>query len=91
MIKQLWKKRKQQYLLDFKTAHSLKNSTPQTELKVGDVVLIEEDRKNKLLWELGKSERIIPGRDYCIGSYEVKTANGLLRRTVQHLYPLELV
>ena len=67
-------------------AHSLKNSTPQTELKVGDVALIEEDRKNKILWKLGKTERAIPGSyslnhirsDNHIRSYEVKTANGLL-------------
>ena len=44
-------------------AHSLKNSTPQTELKVGDVVLIEEDRKNKLLWKLGKIEIAISGQN----------------------------
>jgi hypothetical protein len=90
LLKQLWSKWKSHYLLDLKTAHSLKNPSSQAPLKVGDVVLIEEDTKNKLLWKLGKIERAIIGRDNNIRAYEVKTANGLLKRTVQHLYPLEL-
>ncbi|XP_054716905.1 uncharacterized protein LOC129226328 [Uloborus diversus] len=90
LLRQLWIKWKQQYLLDLRTVHSLNNSNKQPALKIGDVVLIEEDSKNKLLWKLGKIERAFLGRDNNVRSYEVKTASGLLRRTIQHLYPLEL-
>ena len=91
LLKQLWTKWRRQYLLDPKMAYFLQNSIPQTESKVHDAILIEKDRKNKLLWKLGKIERAIPGWDNHIYSYEVKPDNGLLQRTVQHLYPLELV
>ncbi|GFW96481.1 DUF5641 domain-containing protein [Trichonephila clavipes] len=79
-----------QYLLDLRAAHSVKNPETHPELKVGDVVLIEENTKNKLLWKLGKIERTLPGRDYKTRCCELKTSGGLLKRTVQHLYPLEL-
>lgn len=34
-----------------------------TTLKVRDVVLVEDDMKNKILSKLGKIHRAIPGRD----------------------------
>ncbi|CAL1270780.1 unnamed protein product [Larinioides sclopetarius] len=89
LLKQLWRRWKQQYLLDLRTAHSVKNPNSHAEFKVGDV-LIEGNTKNKLLWKLGKIERVLPGRDNKIRCYELKTSNGLLKRTVQHLYPFEL-
>ncbi|GFY68601.1 integrase catalytic domain-containing protein [Trichonephila inaurata madagascariensis] len=48
LLKQLWHRWKKQYLLDLRTAHSVKNPETHPELKVGDVVLIEENTKNKL-------------------------------------------
>ncbi|GFY52881.1 uncharacterized protein TNIN_388831 [Trichonephila inaurata madagascariensis] len=89
-LKQLWHRWKNQYLLDLLTAHSVKNLETHLEPKVGDLVLIEENTKNKLLWKLGKIERTLPGRDNKTRCYELKTSSGLLKRTVQHLYPLEL-
>ncbi|GFX70400.1 uncharacterized protein TNCV_249221 [Trichonephila clavipes] len=63
-LKQLWHRWENQYLLDLRTAHSVKNPETHPELKVGDTVLIEENTKNKLLWKLGKIERTLQGRDY---------------------------
>ncbi|GFX54996.1 uncharacterized protein TNCV_4356521 [Trichonephila clavipes] len=83
ILKQLWKK---QYLLDLRTAHSVKNPETYPELKVGDVVLIEENTKNKLLWKLGKIERTLPGRDNKTRCYELKTRGGLLKRTVHNIF-----
>ncbi|GFY11899.1 integrase catalytic domain-containing protein [Trichonephila clavipes] len=90
LLKQLWHRWKKQHLLDLRTAHSVKNPETHPELKVGDVVLIEENTKNKFLWKLGKIERTLQGRDNKTRCYELNTSGGLLKRTVQHLYPLEL-
>ena len=90
LLKQLWQRWKRQYLLDLRSAHVVKNPNSQIEFKEGDVVLIEGNAKNKLLWKLGKIERVLPGRDNKIRCYELKTSGGLLKRTVQHLYPFEL-
>ncbi|GFX58464.1 integrase catalytic domain-containing protein [Trichonephila clavipes] len=89
LLKQLWHRWKKQYLLDLRTAHSVKNPETHPELKVGDV-LIGENTKNKLLWKLVKIERTLPGRDNKTRCYELKTSGVLLKRTVQHLYLLEL-
>ncbi|GFY70406.1 uncharacterized protein TNIN_258111 [Trichonephila inaurata madagascariensis] len=62
-LKQLWHRWKKQYLLDLRTAHAVKNPETHSELKVGDIVLIEENTKNKLLWKLDKIERTLPGCD----------------------------
>ncbi|GFY55881.1 uncharacterized protein TNIN_358371 [Trichonephila inaurata madagascariensis] len=79
------------FLLAFRRflARRVKNPETHPELKVGDV-LIEENTKNKLLWKLGKIERTLPERDNKTRCYELKTSGRLLKRTVQHLYPLEL-
>ncbi|GFT06343.1 hypothetical protein TNCV_1145351 [Trichonephila clavipes] len=77
-------------LLDLRTTHSVKNPETHPELKVGEVVLIEENTKNKLLWKLGKIGRTLPGRDNKTRCYKLNTSGGLLKRTVRHLYPLEL-
>ncbi|GFY48674.1 integrase catalytic domain-containing protein [Trichonephila inaurata madagascariensis] len=47
LLKQPWHRWKKQYLLDLRTAHSVKNPETYPELKVGDVVLIKENTKNK--------------------------------------------
>ena len=87
--KQLWQRWKRQYLLDIRSAHAVKIPNSQMEFKVGNVVLIEGNAKNKLLWKLGKIERVLPRRDNKIRCYELKTNAGLFKRIVQHLYPFE--
>lgn len=73
-----------------KTAHSLKNPIANPPLKMGDIVLVECDLKNKLLWKLERIQRVIPGRDGNILSYEVHTMNGILKKiSIQHLCPFE--
>ncbi|XP_054720923.1 uncharacterized protein LOC129230545 [Uloborus diversus] len=61
---------------------------PQYPINFAEIV--ENESKRSSLWKLGKIERAFLGRDNNVRSYEVKTASGLLRRTIQHLYPLEL-
>lgn len=90
LLEQLWSKWKKQYLLDLKSAHSLKYPITHPPLKVRDIVLIEGDLKSKLLWKLRKIQKAIPGKDSNIRSYEAKTENGILKRPIQHLYPLEI-
>lgn len=90
LVKQLWTKWKSQYLLDLRTAYELKNPNPQQNLKVDDVVLIEGDKKCKLLWKLGRIMQVFPGRDGKVRACLIKTSDGTLKRPIQLLYPLEL-
>lgn len=82
--------RKKTILARFVNSPFTEKSYCTSTTKVGDVILIEGDLKNKLLWKLGKIQRAILGRDGNIRSYEIKTVNGILKRSIQHLYPLDL-
>ena len=57
---------------------------------VGDVVIIKTENKNRGSWPLAIVNKTYPGKDGIIRAVQLKTANGMLERPVQHLYPLEL-
>ena len=73
LLKQLWTQWKLQYLLDLQTAHCMKNLNSQTNFKVGDVMLIERNTKNSLLWKLGKNEKALSDLNNKIHCYKLKT------------------
>jgi hypothetical protein len=58
--------------------------------KIGDVIIIRGDAKNRNHWKLGAVEELIQGRDGITRGAKVKTSNGILERATQHLSPLEL-
>ncbi|GBO05356.1 hypothetical protein AVEN_94134-1 [Araneus ventricosus] len=90
LLKQLWVKWKEQYLLLLKSAHNLANPSSYNNLKIGDIVLVEGASKSMLLWEMGVIHEVIMGRDGFVRACVVKTSKGKLRRAVQLLYPLEI-
>ncbi|GFV65777.1 integrase catalytic domain-containing protein [Trichonephila clavipes] len=90
-LKQLWRRWKEQYLLQLKTANHFKTPSVHKNLKLNDVVLVEENVKSKLLWELGIIKEIFIGRDDNVRSCLVKTFKGLFKKPIQLLYPLEIV
>ena len=59
-------------------------------MKTGDVVLIKGDEKNRGKWKMGTVKQIILGRDGNVRAVKLKTGKGEMKRTIQHLYPLEL-
>ncbi|GFU33236.1 integrase catalytic domain-containing protein [Trichonephila clavipes] len=91
LLKQLWRRWKEQYLLQLKTANHFKTPSVHKNLKLNDVVLVEGNVKSKLLWELGITKEIFIGRDDNVRSCLVKTFKGLFKKPIQLLYPLEIV
>ncbi|GFV59973.1 integrase catalytic domain-containing protein [Trichonephila clavipes] len=91
LLKQLWRRWKEQYLLQLKTANHFKTPSVHKNLKLNDVVLVEKNVKSKLLWELGIIKEIFIGRDNNVRSCLVKTFKGLFKKPIQLLYPLEIV
>ncbi|GFU56639.1 integrase catalytic domain-containing protein [Trichonephila clavipes] len=91
LLKQLWRRWKEQYLLQLKTANHFKTPSVHKNLKLNDVVLVEGNVKSKLLWELGIIKEIFIGRDDNVRSCLVKTFKGLFKKPNQLLYPLEIV
>ncbi|GIY25513.1 reverse transcriptase [Caerostris extrusa] len=90
LLKQLWTKWKEQYLLQLRTAHNFTNPSSERNLKSGDIVLVEGLKKSKLLWDRGVVEQVIVGRDGHVRACIVRTPKGQLRRAVQLLYPFEI-
>lgn len=63
---------------------------PQGKLVEGSVVLME-DVKPRLKWDLAVVTRLFPGRDGVARSAELRTARGLKTRAVQRLHDLEIL
>nr|XP_023022012.1 uncharacterized protein LOC111510341 [Leptinotarsa decemlineata] len=60
------------------------------EVKVGDLVLIENEDLKRLDLPLGIIEEILVRKDGKIRLVRLRTSNGHLMRPIQRLYPLEL-
>ncbi|XP_058810071.1 uncharacterized protein LOC131675193 [Phymastichus coffea] len=59
-------------------------------IKVGEVVLIGDDNKKRIDWPLAKIEKLIQGRDGVARVAVLKTKDGILKRPLQRIYPLEI-
>jgi hypothetical protein len=87
MKNHFWRVWKANYLLEL--AHFQKWRTDAKACQVGDIVLVNNDKKRHL-WPTGVIESIQEGRDKRIRSAVVHTADGTFRRPVQLLHPLEM-
>jgi hypothetical protein len=73
--------------LGFLRGHtSMKSSNP---LKVGDVVLVEQENSKRMDWPLGLILEATPGRDGIKRLFRVKTRGGEFLRPAQRLYLME--
>ncbi|XP_071035303.1 uncharacterized protein [Parasteatoda tepidariorum] len=60
------------------------------DLKIGEIVLIEDDLKKRLHWPMAKVIAVYPGKDKRIPLSRLKTAHTEFLRPVQRIYPLEI-
>uniref|UniRef100_T1J6R9 DUF5641 domain-containing protein n=1 Tax=Strigamia maritima TaxID=126957 RepID=T1J6R9_STRMM len=84
-----WMRWSREYLADLK----LQSHRPKhEELKLGDVVLVEEQFKPRFLrWKMGRVSEVRCGRDDRGRSCELTLAGGgVLRRPIQQLVRLEV-
>ena len=63
---------------------------PRGDLRVGSVVLIREDNVPRLKWPLGRVQELFPGKDGVTRSVSLKTAKGVVTRSIQKLHDLEV-
>lgn len=76
--------------MNLRSAYQCVNTKVEA-LKVGDVVLIGEDKMPWQMWKTGKIEEVFLRRDGLIRACSMRTSPGtMLRRPVQLLYPLEI-
>jgi hypothetical protein len=86
----VWNRWSKEYVRALREQHRRAGGVQTPHPKVGDVVIIRGDSKNRNHWKLGVVEELIQGRDGKTRGAKVKTSNGILERATQHLSPLEL-
>ena len=93
LIGQFWTSWSQDYLTNLREISQnlgRKGINP----KVGDVVVIHEDSKKRVLWKLGRVIELLRGKDNVVRGAKVKTDSrmmgGIIERPLQKLFPLEM-
>jgi hypothetical protein len=83
-----------EYVRGLRERHNLKHNNKKFTLKVGDVVIMKPDERNRNKWKLGIMEDLIAGRDGVVRVAKLRAGKSHLERAVQHLdfslYSLEL-
>ena len=96
ILDHFWKRWRSEYLLSLREQHKIpRGTTEKPQVTVGDIVLVHDDSRKRGFWNLGKVEEIISGVDGRIRGAVVTVYTGgrcpaLLRRSIAHLYPLEI-
>lgn len=86
----LWKRWSSEYLKALRERHNMKHDSKSSSLKIGDVVIVKGEEKNRGMWKIGIVERLIIGKDSVVRGAKVRVGQSTLERAVQHLYPMEL-
>ena len=78
-----------QYLTQLHTRHRWVSKHPN--LKIGDLVLIEEQNRKQYQWPLGRVFRIIKGPDGQVRTVLLRSKNSrkILKRSIHEIFPLE--
>lgn len=83
-----WKRWKQEYLHQLTVRN--KWHKEEAPIKVGDIVLVSDDKVSRGKWPLARVEEVHPGRDNLVRTATVRTEKSVLRRPVQRLHRLEV-
>ena len=86
----VWRRWTKEYLRALRERHNLKHETKLATPKVGDVVIIKNDDRNRRKWQLGVIVQLLTGKDGIVRGAKLRAGKGVLERVVQQLYPLEL-
>lgn len=89
IVQHFWQRWRKEYLSELQVRTKWKQSS-NTVLKVGTLVLIQEDNTPPLLWKVGRVIRLYPGSDGITRVVDVKTPNGEVRRSVNKLCALPI-
>ena len=91
VLNSFWKRWLNEYLPSLRERHiQTKPGTKTNSVKVGEVVLIHDDNKKRLDWNLGVITKLLPGPDGVVRVVEIRTKMGKTNRPITKLYPLEM-
>ena len=78
----LWNWWRGEYLKSLGERHNMKHKSKQMNVKLGDVVLIQDAVRNRGKWNIG--------RDGMVRAVRLRAGKSSLEGAVQHLFPIEL-
>lgn len=87
-----WKRWTKEYLMELRNFHEVRRPRGKApQLKVGDIVLLQEELRPRHLWKKARIKELRSGRDAVIRTVIVRDANGeTLARPIQLVIPLEI-
>ena len=86
----VWKRWSREYIRSLRERHANAGGKQASCPRRGSAVIIADESKNRNTWKLGIVSDLIKGKDSVVRGAKVRTANGVLERAIQQLYPLEL-
>ena len=85
-----WQRWTTEYLKALREHHNLRSKGKKNQLSKGDVVLIQEDQKNRSRWNIGIVMKLNRARNGAVRSARIKCGKSMLEMAIQCLYPMEL-
>ena len=93
-LQHFWKRWRREYLTDLRENLDCNAKRTVKEPKVGDVVIVYEDRVKRNRWKMAVIENLIKGKDNQVRGAKVRVITKgkvvRLNRPVQMLYPIEV-
>ena len=87
-----WKRWTKEYLLELRNFHEVQHPVGKVaKLRLGDVVLIQEDVRPRHLWGRARIQELQKGRDGQVSTVVHRTSDGRqITRPIQLVIPLEV-
>lgn len=82
-VQDFWVRWRREYLSQLQGR--VKRWRPAVEIKIGKLVIIQDDKLPPLRWKMGRILDVHPGSDNVVRVVTLKTANGLLTRPVEKI------
>ena len=86
----VWSRWTKEYINGLRERHNLAHKGVEAEVKVGDVVLIQSDERNRGKWNIGIVVDLIKGKDGVLRAARLRAGKSYLERAIQHVAPMEL-
>ena len=95
-LNKFWRRWKREYLLELRELHRVREHRgTHYDLQPGEVVTVYDDSHPRGMWRLGRIETLIPASDGQVRGVSVRVMSKggrakVIRRPIQHIYPLEI-
>ncbi|XP_055615326.1 uncharacterized protein LOC129761617 [Toxorhynchites rutilus septentrionalis] len=86
LIQDHWIRWRKEYLSELNNQR--KRISLPIDIRVGQMILVQDENKPSIAWPLGRIESTHPGEDGVVRVVTIKTANGSYKRPVSKIFPL---